>query len=240
MTPRSIAAPMTVSRLHELLTAARCLFFDFDGPLVNLYGAHRASDVAETLWKSVNSWELEVELTEPNNPTQILLDLAHHLAGPELDHHVVELGKLLADQEIIAVASAPPTPYADLLVRRLSARGRTIAVTTNNSAEAAVGYLRLRGLTACFAGHVYGRSVDPRLMKPDPTCVRAALDGTGAEPGACLLIGDSPHDYEAARAAEVPFLGYARNTGKERMLREAGAVHIVNSLAPVYEAAAEA
>lgn len=231
---------MTVPRLRELLAAARCLFFDFDGPLVNLYGAHRAPDVAAILRKSVMSWGLEVELTEPGNPTQVLLDLAHHFPGPEPDDHVVELGKVLADQEAIAVASAPPTPYADPLVRRLTARGRTVAVTTNNSAGAAAGYLRLRGLTDCFAGHVYGRSVDPRLMKPDPACVRAALEGTGAEPGACLLIGDSPHDYGAARAADVPFLGYARNTSKERVLREAGAADIVNSLALVYEAAAEA
>jgi phosphoglycolate phosphatase-like HAD superfamily hydrolase len=111
-----------------------------------------------------------------------------------------------------------------------------VAVTTNNSADAAASYLRLCGLTDCFGGRVHGRPADPRLMKPDPACVLAALESTQAEPSACLLIGDSPHDYEAARAVHVPFLGYAKDAGEEEELRGAGASHIVRSLALVYEA----
>jgi len=231
---------MTLHQLRRLLAAARCVFFDFDGPLVDLFGGHQASDVAGTLRERMASWQLPLErLTAPDNPMQILVDVAHTLGGPEPDHRVAELSKLLADQETIAVASAPPTPYADPLVRRLVARGRTVAVTTNNSAEAAVGYLKLRGLASSIGEHVYGRAADPRLMKPDPACVQAALTSTGAESAECLLIGDSPHDYEAARAVAVPFLGYAKNVRKEQMLREAGASHIVQSLALVYEAAAD-
>ncbi|CAM5333157.1 HAD superfamily hydrolase (TIGR01509 family) OS=Streptomyces albaduncus OX=68172 GN=FHS32_004053 PE=4 SV=1 [Streptomyces griseoloalbus] len=42
------------------------------------------------------------------------------------------------------------------------------------------------------------------------------------------MIGDTPSDYQAARAAGVPFLGYARNERKNKVLRDAGAETIVD------------
>jgi phosphoglycolate phosphatase-like HAD superfamily hydrolase len=55
----------------------------------------------------------------------------------------------------------------------------------------------------------------------------------GAAPATALLIGDAPTDLLAARAAGVPFLGYARDEGKGRLLRDAGATAVVDSLEPV-------
>lgn len=47
------------------------------------------------------------------------------------------------------------------------------------------------------------------------------------------MIGDTPSDFLAAREAGVPFLGYARNGHKEKLLRDAGAEDVVGSLEPV-------
>jgi phosphoglycolate phosphatase-like HAD superfamily hydrolase len=55
----------------------------------------------------------------------------------------------------------------------------------------------------------------------------------GAAPATALMIGDAPTDLLAAQAAGVPFLGYARNERKDRLLRDAGATVIVDSLEPV-------
>ncbi len=52
----------------------------------------------------------------------------------------------------------------------------------------------------------------------------------GAAPSAALMIGDTPSDLTAANSAGVPFLGYARNARKEKLLREAGATVVVDSL----------
>jgi phosphoglycolate phosphatase-like HAD superfamily hydrolase len=49
------------------------------------------------------------------------------------------------------------------------------------------------------------------------------------------MIGDSPTDFEAAQEAGVPFLGYARNERKAKLLREGGAGHVVDSLEPLLE-----
>jgi phosphoglycolate phosphatase-like HAD superfamily hydrolase len=55
----------------------------------------------------------------------------------------------------------------------------------------------------------------------------------GVAPAAALMIGDSPSDFGAAREAGVPFLGYARNERKAKLLKEGGAVHVVGSLEPL-------
>jgi phosphoglycolate phosphatase-like HAD superfamily hydrolase len=70
-------------------------------------------------------------------------------------------------------------------------------------------------------------------LKPDPHCINRALDAMAAAPATALMIGDAPTDLLAARAAGVPFLGYARNERKDMLLRNAGATAVVHSLATV-------
>lgn len=237
---RPAAGPATPGTLRELLAAARCVLFDFDGPLTSVFGGHEATVVAAALTARIASWPRAPHVHDSTDPVRTLLDVARGFGGSADDHRVAELDKLLSDQEVHAVGIARPTAYADLLVRRLVARGTRVAVTTNNSAAAVARYLELRDLAGCFGPHVYGRAADPRLMKPHPHCVTAAVRGLGARPAQCLMIGDSPYDYQAASAAGVAFLGYARNPAKREQLADAGVRHLVESLAPVFDAAAGA
>lgn len=55
----------------------------------------------------------------------------------------------------------------------------------------------------------------------------------GAARSSALMIGDTPSDLAAANSAGVAFLGYARNARKEKLLREAGATTVVDSLSSV-------
>jgi beta-phosphoglucomutase-like phosphatase (HAD superfamily) len=48
-------------------------------------------------------------------------------------------------------------------------------------------------------------------MKPDPHALLVASRRLGVSPSQCLMIGDSPADAAAARAAGVAFCGYAPN-----------------------------
>jgi HAD superfamily hydrolase (TIGR01509 family) len=226
--------------LRELLAAARCVLFDFDGPLTSVFGGHEATVVAAALTARIASWPRPPRVRDPADPVRVLADVARAFGGSADDGRVAELDRLLTDQEVHAVGTARPTAYADELVRRLVARGVRVAVTTNSSARAVARYFDLRGLTGCFAGHVYGRPADPRLMKPHPYCVEEAVRGLGTRPAECLMIGDSPNDFEAATAADVAFVGLARNDRKRRQLTGAGALHLVGSLAPVFDAAAHA
>jgi phosphoglycolate phosphatase-like HAD superfamily hydrolase len=108
-----------------------------------------------------------------------------------------------------------------------------MAITTNNSPRVVHKYLAGRGLVSCFTPHIYGRTQELHHLKPHPHCLNRALNAMGAAPADALMIGDTPSDYLAARSAGVPFLGYARNERKAKLLRDAGAESIVESLWPV-------
>lgn len=210
------------------------MLFDFDGPICRLFAGHSAERVAveQVRWleeRGLHGLLTEEERAEPD-PHAVLRAVDRRRPGSDL---VVELEERLTQQELTAVASAWPTQYADPLIRTWYAVGAHLAVTTNNSPVVASRYLATRGLTTCFAPHVYGRTQDLHLLKPHPYCVQRALGALGATPEASLMIGDTPSDFGAATAAGIAFLGYARNERTAKVLREAGAEVVVSSLEPL-------
>ncbi|QEU70230.1 HAD family hydrolase [Streptomyces galilaeus] len=213
------------------------VLWDFDGPICRLFAGHSAQRVAVGLVEWLEMQGLRGLLTERErkspDPHAVLraVDLRH--PGSDL---VAELEERLTQEELKATASAMPTAWADPLIRTLAAVDRRLAITTNNSPRVVTTYLKSRGLTSCFVPHIYGRTRDLHLLKPDPDCLNRALRAVGAAPAAALMIGDTPSDCLAARRAGVPFLGYARNKEKEELLRDAGATNVVDSLEPVLEA----
>jgi phosphoglycolate phosphatase-like HAD superfamily hydrolase len=52
-----------------------------------------------------------------------------------------------------------------------------------------------------FFDHVQGTDGFP--AKPNPDVIFKALEGLGAGPADCLLVGDAPADIEAARRAGI-------------------------------------
>ncbi|MGY3787563.1 HAD family hydrolase [Streptomyces antibioticus] len=217
--------------LREVITRARVVLWDFDGPICRLFAGHSAERVAERLVDWLEGRGLHGLLTEPEreslDPHVVLRAVDRRHPGSDL---VAELEERLTKEELRAVVSAWPTPYADPLIRTWTAVGARLAVTTNNSPRVASRYLEGRGLMACFAPHLYGRTQDLHLLKPDPHCLKRALNAMGSAPGDALMIGDTPSDFLAASAAGVPFLGYARNERKEKLLRGVGATAVVGSL----------
>ncbi len=220
--------------LRNLIEGARVVLWDFDGPVCRLFAGHSAERVARDLVEWLEGQGLHGLLAESEreslDPHAVLRAVDRRHPGSDL---VAGLEERLTQEELKAAASARPTPYADPLVRTWTAVGARLAITTNNSPRVVKEYLTSRGLLACFAPHIYGRTQELRHLKPHPHCVHRALNATGAAPSTALMIGDTPSDYQAARAAGVPFLGYARNERKNKVLRDAGAETIVDSLEPV-------
>lgn len=229
-------ATTSTAALRALIADARFVLFDFDGPICQLFAGHSAARVAlqqvEWLEEQGLYGLLANGVRDDPDPHSVLraVDLRH----PDSDL-VDVLEERLTYEELKAVVSAWPTPYVDALIRTWTAVGVRLAITTNNSPRVAARYLTDRGLIDCFAPHIYGRTKNLELLKPHPYCVNRALSAMGADPSRALLIGDSPSDHAAARAAGVRFLGYARNARKERVLRGAGARDVVGSLLPVLE-----
>ncbi|WP_427763460.1 HAD family hydrolase [Streptomyces sp. DSM 41931] len=227
--------------LRNLIEGARVVLWDFDGPVCRLFAGHSAERVARDLVDWLEGQGLHGLLDESEreslDPHVVLRAVDRRHPGSDL---VAELEERLTQEELRAAGSARPTPYADPLVRTWTAVGARLAVTTNNSPRVVREYLTSRGLLPCFAPHIYGRTQELRYLKPHPHCIHRALNAMGAAPPTALMIGDTPSDFQAARAAGVPFLGYARNERKNKLLREAGAGFVVDSLEPVLRCVREA
>ncbi|MFD8809983.1 HAD family hydrolase [Streptomyces sp. NPDC059627] len=220
--------------ITEMARGARFVLWDFDGPICGLFAGHSAQDVAGGLVKWLEGRGLHGLVTENErdslDPQVLLRAVGRRHPGSDL---VAELEERLTKEELRATSTAMPTPFADILIQTWRARGARMAVTTDNSPRVVRAYLDDRGLTPCFAPHVYGRTQDLHHLKPDPHCLKRALSAMGAAPDEALMIGDSPTDLQAADQAGVPFLGYARNERKAKLLTEAGAGHVVGSLEPL-------
>ncbi|MES4886460.1 HAD family hydrolase [Streptomyces sp. NPDC096012] len=223
-----------IEEIRELITRARVVLWDFDGPICRLFAGHKAERVAAELVEWLELRGLRGLLTDTEretlDPQVVLRAVGRRHPGSDL---VTELEERLTQEELRAVASALPTAYADPLIRTWTAVGAQLAVTTNNSPRAARSYLETRGLTGCFAPHLYGRTEHLHHLKPHPHCLNRALAAMRAAPAAALAIGDAVSDMAAAREAGVPFLGYARNESQEKRLRAAGAEYVVRSLEPL-------
>nr|WP_326019408.1 HAD family phosphatase [Streptomyces endophyticus] len=222
--------------LAELIAGARHVLFDFDGPICRLFAGRPAAGIARQQVEWLDAQGLGDVLTDEErqdeDPHAALRRLGR--ARPDSDL-VLEMESRLTAQELRAVGTAWPTEHVDPLIRTWKATGVRLAITTNNSAEAARRYIASRGLSDCFEPHIYGRTENLALLKPDPYCLNRAMSAMGAAPGATLMIGDAVTDLVAAREAGVAFLGYARHPRKEAALREAGARQVTATLEPIID-----
>ncbi|MFJ2094521.1 HAD family hydrolase [Streptomyces sp. NPDC087901] len=227
------------AELQALFASAKCVFFDFDGPVCKLFHGHRADTIAASLTRELIAGGGDPTLVSADgvkdDPLAILVAVADAGLGDEL---IERLERRLGEEEIAAAASAEPTAGAGLLIRRLDRAGYRLAVTTNNSAGAVRHYLRKEGLARHFGTHIHGRApAAPRLLKPHPDCLVRALESTGWAAADALMIGDSPADLRAASALGMPFIGYASDDGKlEALGAGAGAEVIVRRLATLTDA----
>ncbi|MET7735748.1 HAD family hydrolase [Streptomyces sp. NPDC005402] len=224
------------ARLASLVASARYVLWDLDGPICQLFAGYPAHLIASELVAKVDQLGMGGLLTEQerssHDPQDALRGVHERRPGSDL---VLELEEWLTRRELKAVPKALPTPHTDPLIRTWWSYGVRFAITTNNSATAAAAYVESRGLSNCFP-HVYGRTPNLDLMKPNPHCLEEAIKAMGAEPSGTLMIGDAATDLVAARQAGVAFLGYARNgEDKERILTEAGAEVVVRSMKQVLD-----
>ncbi len=98
----------------------------------------------------------------------------------------------------------PPVPLVPLL-DGLRARGLVLGVATNDAEAAARAHLDAHGATAHFA-QVLGYDSGP-APKPAPDMLLAFARGAGLAPAQVAMVGDSPHDLHAGRAAGMVTIG---------------------------------
>ncbi|MGW7298308.1 BTAD domain-containing putative transcriptional regulator [Streptomyces sp. NPDC054829] len=169
--------------------------------------------------------------TDHADTLSLLRAFAGHRLAPEL-REVADL------HEGRAARSARPNPDARELLRVLAARRAEPTVVTDRSAAAVLSYLRRSRLARPAQERVFGRPADLSRMMPHPHVLREALDHLHARASECVLIASTPAEQAAARAIDLPFIGYAPTVEIRRQLRAADDdVQFVSSLIPLIEAA---
>ncbi|MET7637350.1 HAD family hydrolase [Streptomyces sp. NPDC005438] len=223
--------------IRPLLDPAKCVLLDFEGPVGRLFTAMDATRVTSRLCELLQACG-ESQLVGPQlragrDPLAVLRTVA------EQDGHrglTAYLDRRLTEEELGAVRRARPTPYADPLIRTLVGGGRRVAVTSEHSVAAVRGYLALRGLERPLGGRIYARPGEGSRWNGYPEALRAALESCACAPEEALWIGETPAVLAAARAAGVPFLGYARDEAHQAPLADRGSV-VTRSLEEVLRVA---
>ena len=124
-------------------------------------------------------------------------------------------------------------PGAVELLRACTARGlRTVLASSASDEE--LDALR-SALDADDAITAATGSDDAKAGKPAPDILLAALDRVGAVAQNAVFVGDAVWDGQAAKAAQLPFVGLTCGGSSEAELRENGAVEVWRDPADLFD-----
>ncbi|MFT4148893.1 MAG: HAD family phosphatase [Paracoccaceae bacterium] len=133
-------------------------------------------------------------------------------------------------------------PGAADLLAGLQARGTPMAIATGSSLRRMHAALRLTGLDRLFQGRAVSAEQVAR-GKPAPDIFLFAAERLGIAPEGCAVMEDSPHGIAGARAAGMRAVGFTGGSHLDgarddhaRLLREAGAVAVLDDLSGMADA----
>lgn len=98
-----------------------------------------------------------------------------------------------------------PFPQVRELFEKIRGEQKKIAVASSAKKEELDGYLKLANVADLLDASTC--SDDAEKSKPHPDIFQAAIEKLGVSPQEAAVVGDTPHDGEAARRAGNPFYG---------------------------------
>jgi HAD superfamily hydrolase (TIGR01509 family) len=213
--------------LDHLLAGVRHLLFDFDGPVCGVFAGIPDFTIAQRLRDLLNAEGVvpPPQVARAADPFTVLSFATNYRHDLGLAVYAA-----LRTAELDAVRTAAPTPGLEAVLDACRRSGRAAAVASNNSEQAVTAYLRAHGLAERFQAVTGRTDANFDQLKPHPRLVEDTVRAIGAQPAACMLIGDSPNDVHAAHAAGMACIGYATKPGKYDPLTRAGADAIIESL----------
>ena len=129
----------------------------------------------------------------------------------------------------VCVRMTRPLPGLRECLDRLRSAGTRLAIATNRSERGARFILEGFGLGGHFEVIVALEHVT--RVKPDPQSILLAVGHLGLAAEQAWMVGDTPDDMRAGRAAGALSIGVTTGAHSDVALREAGAALIVASLA---------
>ncbi len=119
-----------------------------------------------------------------------------------------------------------PFPCVRQLFEKVLENGQKVALASSAKGDELTTFEQIAGIEDLV--HVETSSADAEKSKPHPDIFEAALEKLGPEfsPADVIVVGDSPHDAEAAGRAGVRAIGVLCGGFAEKSLRDAGCIAI--------------
>lgn len=134
--------------------------------------------------------------------------------------------------ELESVEKVKPTPHALEVLEKLRRRGLSVGVATRSCNVYATRALELTGLTR-YVNVLFARD-DVEYPKPDPRHLIQVVEALGASPHSVVFVGDTTTDLKTANEAGIKFIGYIRDEGWGKRLREAKCEHLIDDLMMIF------
>jgi phosphoglycolate phosphatase len=214
--------------LDDSLSQTQHLLISFDGPVCSLFAGIAVAGIADSL-REVFAQE-SVRVPETIEHTGNWLEIFSYAASVSPDLAVRVESELTA-LEFATVTTAALTPYVHEVLTACRDSARPIAIISNRSAAAVRAYLVLHDLYGQIRFMAARTCSDPAVLMPRPDLIELAVTGLGAQSSACALVGGSPTDIQAAHAAGVNSIGYAKTSHDVDHLVDARAGAIIVSMA---------
>ena len=212
--------------LDAILSRARYLIFEFDGPIADLTAA--MPDVADQLRATLRAEraDLPSAITKTSDPFEILTyaEAVGSSLGKRIDAQLTTI-------EVTAAAAARPAAYVHEMLAASRDSGRTSAIVSRNSAEAVSSYLATHGLAEQVRLVATAPSYPPGHLQPGPHLVEEIIRTLSASPAECALITASVTGIEIAQNVGTQSIGYATDPRTSERLAGAGAGCLLPSLA---------
>ena len=199
--------------------SARAVLFDWDGTLVNSYGADSRAYLA--MFKALGvAWGLD-DLARHYSPNWYRVYRAARLPRTKWDE-ADRIWTLAYKQE-----NPRLMPGARQLIRTLQ-REFVLGVVTSGNRPRVRKQLRDFALADCFSACVCCE--DAAKRKPHPAPLKLALDQIGLAPEECVYVGDTAEDVEMSRRAGVRPIGVLGPFPTAERVRAARPDAILNSI----------
>jgi HAD superfamily hydrolase (TIGR01549 family) len=197
---------------------------DIDGTLVDTnyhhsiawYRAFRQNGIVLPIWK--------IHTHMGMGGDQLVASLTSDSVEEELGDEIRSAEKALY---MALIEEVEPVEEAREFIADLKKRGHTVVLASSAKADEVEHYLDL--LDARGLADDWTTSADVESTKPQPDLVQAALDKAGG--GDAVMVGDTPWDIKAARAADVPTVAVITGGFSRAELEEAGAATVYESVA---------
>ena len=203
---------------------------DLDGTLVDSRG-----DIAvafQHAWRTVvdgippSASAISVHIGKPL--ADMLIELGGTLAPPLLETFLIVYRHTYTRQD-----GRTTQPYPGVLLTLQALSGFRLAVVTTKESSQAERILRRLALGAFFH-HVQGGSRGLRL-KPAPDTVLAALAALRCAPRHALMVGDTPADILAGKAAGTMTCAVTYGFGTREALMQCAPDYLIDSFGELLE-----